>query len=127
MLGLLIIGSITAVISSLAGFIANALFKKKKRVELYSMPFEYTKSPRGSRVWISRCVMLFRREVVKEQLNVNVNPLEDWMDLLSRQSRHESAASWEASCSAAGHRLGVRRMNEWKYSVRLLALLREFV
>lgn len=65
------------------------------------MPFEYTKSPRGSKVWISRCGMLFRREVAKEQLDVNVNPLEDWMEgaLLSRQFRHESAASWEASCS----------------------------
>lgn len=44
--------------------------------------------------------MLFRREVAKEQLDVNIHPLEDWMEgaLLSRQSRHESAASWEASC-----------------------------
>lgn len=44
--------------------------------------------------------MLFRREVAKKQLDVNVNLPEDWMEgaLLSRLSRHESAASWEASC-----------------------------
>lgn len=36
-------------ISPNASFIANTLCKKK-RVELYSMPSEYTKSPRGSKV-----------------------------------------------------------------------------
>lgn len=52
MLKLLIIGSITAVISSLPMLVLLLIhyFKKKKRVELYSMPFEYTKSPRGSKV-----------------------------------------------------------------------------
>lgn len=52
--------------------------------------------------------MLFRREVAKEQLDANVNPLEDWMEgaLLSRLSRHECAASWEASCSGCWPQTG---------------------
>lgn len=64
------------------------------------MPFEYTISPWGSRVWTSRWGMLFRREVAKKQLDVNINLPGDWMEgaLLSRLSGHESAASWEASC-----------------------------
>lgn len=38
-------------ISPNASFIANTLFKREReREELYTMPFEYTKSPRGRKV-----------------------------------------------------------------------------
>lgn len=98
-LSLLIIGSITAVISSLPVLVLLLIHYFKKRVELYFMSFEYTKSPRSSKVWTSRCGMLFRREVAKTQLDVSTNPPEDRMEgaLLSRLSRRESVASWEAS------------------------------
>lgn len=64
--------------------------------------------------------MLFRREVAKEQLDVNVNPLEDWMEgaLLSRQSRHESAASWEASCSVCWSQTGCQEDERMEINIQ---------
>lgn len=38
--------------------------------------------------------------LMREVLNATINPSEAWIEgvLLARISRHESAASWEASC-----------------------------